>query len=171
MGLLPWHDLQQAHLGNLAHLFALLLVKPSACLTGQFPRLERPGCVDEQIEGVEASFGHEPAHHLFRRYVDWIGFHCQLLLATGRLPGIDVGYVSRWPEHPQRLRRRRLRVLDLSWRQTLGKQGKHGMCDRLGVDARIPVHPLLNALDESTAAFRSLDVARGMPALERESTQ
>ena len=45
------------------------------------------------------------------------------------------------------------------------------MGDPFRVDARIPMHSLLNALDESTAAFRSLDVACGMPALEIETTQ
>ena len=45
------------------------------------------------------------------------------------------------------------------------------MCDLLCVDARIPMHPLLDALDEGAAAFRPGDVACGMPALEIEAAQ
>ena len=81
MGLLPGHDLQQTNLGNLARLLALLFAKRSAFPAGQLPGRKGPCRDDEQVEGMQAPFGHEPAHHLFRRYVDWIGFHRQLLLA------------------------------------------------------------------------------------------
>jgi hypothetical protein len=72
MGLLPGHDLQQANLGNFAHL------RPSPNLPASRPFQDASR--DQQVEGMEAPFDHEPAHGLFRRYVDWIGFHHQLLL-------------------------------------------------------------------------------------------